>query len=233
VRLRKAVNYAIDRPALVAVGGKAPEVNPFNAGQPSDDLMPPSITGAPNLHLYPVAGPDLARARQLAGHIHATAVMYTANVPPWLNEAAIIKTDLRAIGIDVQIHEFPVSVFLDRISRRGTPFDLASVGWGGGPTDPADLLSIFDGTTIHAANNNDFSYFNNPRFNRQLHAASELFGPQRYRAFARLELELERDYAPAAPFAVDASRDFFSARIGCQLYQPVFGIDLAALCLRS
>jgi len=25
----------------------------------------------------------------------------------------------------------------------------------------------------------------------------------------------------------------FSARIGCQLYQPMYGIDLAALCLRS
>jgi hypothetical protein len=28
------------------------------------------------------------------------------------------------------------------------------------------------------------------------------------------------------------SYDFFSARIGCQLYQPVYGIDLAALCVR-
>jgi hypothetical protein len=36
-----------------------------------------------------------------------------------------------------------------------------------------------------------------------------------------------------APFATDASRDFFSARIGCQVYQPVYGMDLAALCLRG
>ncbi len=51
--------------------------------------------------------------------------------------------------------------------------------------------------------------------------------------YSRLELELERDLAPAAAFATNASRDFFSARMGCQLYQPVYGIDLAALCLRS
>jgi hypothetical protein len=31
----------------------------------------------------------------------------------------------------------------------------------------------------------------------------------------------------------NASRDFFSARSGCQVYQPVYGIDLAALCLRG
>jgi hypothetical protein len=27
-------------------------------------------------------------------------------------------------------------------------------------------------------------------------------------------------------------RDFFSARTGCQVYQPTTGIDLSALCLR-
>jgi hypothetical protein len=87
---------------------------------------------------------------------------------------------------------------------------------------------MFDGTI----ENGNFSYFNDPRFKRQFHADNELSGPERYRAFAQLELELERDYAPAAAFTVDASRDFFSARMGCQLYQPVFGMDLAALCLR-
>jgi len=37
----------------------------------------------------------------------------------------------------------------------------------------------------------------------------------------------------AAAFAVTASREFFSARIGSQVYTPVWGMDLAALCLRK
>jgi hypothetical protein len=28
------------------------------------------------------------------------------------------------------------------------------------------------------------------------------------------------------------ARDLFSARIGCQTYQPLYGVDLAALCVR-
>jgi len=28
------------------------------------------------------------------------------------------------------------------------------------------------------------------------------------------------------------SRDFFSARIGCQTYSPAFGMDLAQLCIK-
>jgi hypothetical protein len=30
----------------------------------------------------------------------------------------------------------------------------------------------------------------------------------------------------------NVNRDFFSARMGCESYQPVYGIDLAALCIR-
>jgi hypothetical protein len=101
-----------------------------------------------------------------------------------------------------------------------------------GNTDPAQVLDIFDGSTITADNNN-ISYLNDPAFDRQLHAAAALSGARRYRTYSQLALELERDLAPAAAFAANASRDFFSARMGCQLYQPVYGIDLAAPCLRS
>jgi len=57
--------------------------------------------------------------------------------------------------------------------------------------------------------------------------------PKRYRAAARLARELQREAVPAAAFATTASRDFFQARIGCQIYQPLYGIDVAALYLRS
>jgi hypothetical protein len=36
-----------------------------------------------------------------------------------------------------------------------------------------------------------------------------------------------------AAIGVWLNRDFFSARIGCQISQPIYGIDLAALCLRE
>jgi peptide/nickel transport system substrate-binding protein len=231
VRLRRAVSYAIDRPALVAQGRRFAEVNPFNAGEPTGDYMPPSMPGARDLHIYPTDGPDLARAKRLAGHVHATAIMYTPNLPPWLQEAQVIRRDLAPLGIDVQVKEFPIGDFYARIGHRGEPFDLAVSGWGFS-TDPSSVLSIFDGRTIRRDGNADFSYFDNPAFDRKLDRAARLSGARRYRTYVRLERELERDFVPAAPFATAASRDFFSARIGCQIYQPVWGIDLAALCLR-
>ncbi|MGC1566991.1 MAG: ABC transporter substrate-binding protein, partial [Trebonia sp.] len=232
VRLRRAVNYAIDRPALAAQGQRFAEENPFNAGSPADSNMLPATDGAADFHLYPLTGPDLRRARQLAGNVHATAIMYTPDVSPWLQEAQIIQRDLQPLGIDVQVKEFPLDEFYDRISRHGEPFDLAVSGDGSNNTDPAEDLEVFDGSTITADDNGDLSYFNDSAFDRQLHAAAALSGARRYRTYRQLDLELERDLAPAAAFATNASRDFFSARMGCQLYQPLYGMDLAALCLR-
>jgi len=233
VRLRRAVNYAIDRPALAAQAQRFTDVGPFNSGSPADDYMPPAIADAASSHFYPLTGPDLRRARQLAGNVHATAIMYTPDYPPWLQEAQIIRRDLQPLGIDVQLKEFPISDYFARISHRGEPFDLAVVGWYFNTADPGQVPGLFDGSTITADANQNFSYLNDPAFDRQLRAAAGLSGYRRYRTYSQLELELERDIAPAAAFATTASRDFFSARMGCQLYQPVYGIDLAALCLRG
>jgi len=232
VRLRRAVNYAIDRRALVAQGRRYAEKNPFNAGEVTDDYLPAPVTDARDFRLYPLDGPDLERARKIAGPVRATAVMYTPNLPPWQQEAQIIRRNLEPLGIDVEVKEFPIGAFYTRILRPGEPFDLAVSGYGGAYTDPSALLGIFDGGAIGAQGFN-FSYLDDPAVNRKLKAAARLSGARRYREYNRLALELQRDLAPAAAFATTASRDFFSARIGCQVYQPVFGIDIAALCLRE
>jgi YVTN family beta-propeller protein len=230
--MRKAVNYAIDRTAIVAEDRKFFVSNPFNVGAPTDDILTPATTGATDFNVYPLHA-DLAKAQRLAGHVHRTAIMYAATNAPWPQEAQLIAAELKPLGIAVQIKYFPINDFFAHLGHRGEPFDLAVSGWSFQSPDPAHpLAGGFDGRTIGPANNNDLSYFQSPRFNAQLDAASRLSGPQRYRRYDRLALELERDYAPVAAIATATSRDFFSARLGCQVYQPVFGIDVAALCLR-
>jgi hypothetical protein len=34
-------------------------------------------------------------------------------------------------------------------------------------------------------------------------------------------------------FANLTGEDFFSARVGCQVFQPIYGVDLGALCQRG
>ena len=76
-------------------------------------------------------------------------------------------------------------------------------------------------------------WFRTKRFERKLERIRRLGGREREAAAGSLDLEIAR----AAPGAVLVSETFsqlFSARIGCQTFQPLyFGVDLAALCMRE
>jgi hypothetical protein len=47
--------------------------------------------------------------------------------------------------------------------------------------------------------------------------------PRRYRAYSKLATALARDFAPSIAFGNPTGNDFFSARIGCQIEQPLTG----------
>ena len=79
---------------------------------------------------------------------------------------------------------------------------------------------------------NNYGSFDDPTFNQRMDEASALQPPARYGAYAALDHDLMADAAPWAPWGNINSRDFFSERIGCQAFNPLFEMDLAALCLR-
>jgi YVTN family beta-propeller protein len=222
VRLRRAVNYAIDRAALARLGDAfvpLPE-------HPTDHYLPPGIPGYRNVHIYPLT-PDLPKARQLAkGHPHATAVLYTCHVSPCDRQAQIIKTDLAAIGLRVEVKAFPTGTLFTKLTTPGEPFDIAWDGWLPDYADPAAMLNILleDGTAIPT--------FKNPTYRARLAAAARLTGAERYLTYARLDADLARNAAPLVAFGNLSSHELFSARIGCQIY-GVYGIDLAALCTKK
>ena len=66
-----------------------------------------------------------------------------------------------------------------------------------------------------------------------LASAARKSGLARALAYARVDQALVRDAAPAITFANESTHDFFSARIGCQLYAAGGGMELGALCIRT
>jgi ABC-type oligopeptide transport system substrate-binding subunit len=147
--------------------------------------------------------------------------------------AEIVKANLRRIGIDVQIKPLGGASLFTRLARRGEPFDLAVSGWVADYPDPMTFLGLFDGRTIGPDDNLNYAYFDDPSFNRRLDAAARLPSPARELALGRLDTQLARDAAPWAAVANERQHDFFSARIGCQVFNPVYGVDLGALCIRG
>ena len=229
--LRKAVNYALDRPAMSAAQGAY-------GNTPTDQILPPGMPGFRDYDLYPLGGPDLVTAQALAtasGQVPATAVLYAQDTPFGHQWAQTIQQDLAAIEIDVQPQFFPTPQFFARLATPGEPYDLAPSGWLADYADPFDFIDVL----LHSKNvpgaggsDTNFAHFDDPAFSQRMDDASPLQPPARDDAYAALDHDLMADAAPWAPFANINSRDFFSARIGCQTFTAPFGMDLAALCLR-
>jgi peptide/nickel transport system substrate-binding protein len=222
LRLRQAVNYAIDRAALARLGD---EYTPLPE-HPTDHYLPPGIPGYRNVHIYPLTS-DLAKASRLAkGHPRATAVLYTCDVSPCDQQAQIIKIELAAIGLRVEVKAFPDATLYTKTVTPGEPFDIAWVGWLPDYLDPAAMLNVLleNGTIIPT--------FEDPTYRARLAAAARLTGAERYLTYARLDADVARNAAPFVAFGNLSSHELFSARIGCQVY-GAYGVDLAALCINK
>jgi peptide/nickel transport system substrate-binding protein len=220
VRLRRAVNYALDRRAL------AREAFPSQTARPTAQSIPPGMPGYRETSIYPLGAPNLARARRLAGTTHARAILYTCNTATCSAAAQTVHDNLKAIGIDVTVHALPVTRLFDVETAPTKPFDLAVWTYSADYPDPSDFINLqFEtGQSI-------FHLSAGRTLNHRMRAAALLTGTKRYRAYAELDHDLTAREALAAPYASGAAVELFSNRADCQLHQPIYGLDLGALCL--
>jgi oligopeptide transport system substrate-binding protein len=224
--VRRAVNYAIDRTSLARQSGAY-------AGVPTDHYLAPGLLGSGGTQVYPTTGPDLSRARALAGTAKRTAVLYTCNLEPCANRAAVITADLAKIGITVETRQFAFPALYAKIGTKDEPFDLADISFAADYPDPGDFLAAqLDSRNIHDTNNSTFAYLNDAKADKLLRTAEAASGPARAAAWQAAEKYLVSDAAPWAAYSFASDRDLYSARVGCQTYQPIYGMDLASLCVK-
>ncbi len=229
--VRQAVNWAINRKAILQPSG-------YGAGVPADKYLPPQISGSSEEQsVYPLDSADLTKAKALmqqAGASNLTAVLYTCNQPPCPDRAAIIQQELKQIGIDVQIKEFDRGVQFTKEGQKGEPFDIADEGWIADYYDAYDFINILlNGETIPETGGNNFSYFNDPTFNKRMDDANQLTGSQRDQTYGQLATDLAKGPAPWASRSFGTNIDFFGPKIGCQVNQGSYGFALNTFCLRS
>jgi peptide/nickel transport system substrate-binding protein len=223
---RRAINYAIDRPAIARQAGAL-------AGSPTGQILPPTLRGYKKLDLYPVNGPDVAKAKQLMQGRKLHLTLYTTNDTIGQAQAQIYVHDLAAIGITVGVKSMPFSVLNRATGDPTEPYDIVLNGWIADYPDPVDFINVLlDGNNIHAQNNVNVALMNVPRFNDRMRAASKLAGDRRYQAYGQLDQDIMREAVPWAPEYNGNVREFISSRVGCYVYQEAFGVmDLASVCL--
>ena len=220
-QLRRAVNFALDRRALAVDPGLG------QRGRPTDQYIPPGTPGFEDETIYPLSGPDLATARRLAGDEEPRVVLYTCDLPGCTRHAQILTSNLAAIGIEVDVRQFPLGQFFERIQTPGEPWDITYWNWLFDYPDPATFIN----DQFEVGQAQPFAVIDDPDIQRRMADAALLSGDERLDAYAQLDREIAEQALPAAPFASGTMTHLFSARMGCQVLHPVFVIDLAALCV--
>lgn len=210
--LRKAINYAIDRMALAKSHGR------LSAAR-SDRMLPPALSKSGRV--YPIVRPApraaqkwLARAKQRP----TTLNLYTANFAYSIANAQVFKSNLRRLGIDVQITYLSFPELIAKLIVKGEPWDVAWLPWSTWYVDPAGfLLPLLNGT----------------RYEARLDAANKVTGAARAATWAKLESDIMRNDPPVAVYADGSALILLSRNLGCYRPVPLYDIDLAAVCVRD
>lgn len=221
LNLRKAVNWAIDRPAQVRLLGAY-------SGTRTDQILVPGVPGYKAFNAYPISGANVAKAKTVGGSAIASAptlnVIHTTSSYS-TNRAQVAEFNLKQVGFKVNDIPTPSTNYYQVLETKGTTYDfVTNGGWCADYFDPYDYLNVlFDGRTIQATANVDYTFFNSASFNKGIDAAAQLTGKARANAYAKLDYDLMTKYAPVVPYIVSTNRYFVSARTKNFLYSNYFG----------
>ena len=207
--LRKAINYALDRPALIRTHG-------YLQTRRSDRLLPSALSGT--RRLYPIGGPAPVKAQKWlrrAEQRPTTLTLYATNFGFGPANARVFASSLRPLGIDVRVELFSFPTLLRKLVTPGEPWDVAWLPWQAWYADPAGAL---------------LPLLNDTRYEARVNTVNRVSGDARARAWADLEADLMRDDPPAAVYADDTSLLLLSRSFGCFRWVPIYDVDLAAAC---
>ena len=219
--MRRAVNEAIDRPALAAVWSELP----------TDRYVPSAILPAAVGERYPVAAPDLRTARRLAAGRHGTATLYYCGEAGNRRVAEIVRANLRPIGIRVRIT--PSLACLRGPDPARDRADLVLVSPASLVPDPARFVAFAGGDDAQFGGQAlPRGAWQDPSFSRRLARADRLTGAAREESLAALEEEALREHAPLAAFGNFVRPEYVAPRVGCRIVQGALQfLDLGAACV--
>jgi peptide/nickel transport system substrate-binding protein len=227
--LRKAVNFALNRRAIV--NGTSGQI----ATVPTDQYLPPSMPGFKDTDLYPLERADLRRARELArGNLRGgKVVLYTNSSTLPMAFGQLVKGQLAKIGLDVDVRGLPLHTasaeYFYRLATPGEPWDLALGLWQPSYVDPyAYLNQLLDTRYLGGTN---FTRFDSRAYDQQMRRSARMLQRgDRSRAYGALDVHVARDAAPMAAIDVLKEPTLVSSRVGCVVLRPM--LDLTAVCLK-
>jgi peptide/nickel transport system substrate-binding protein len=223
--VRQAVNYAIDRQAVVlAIGGAY-------AGEPASTVLSPTLAGHSAFDLYPSqdAAGDPDKARELlaeAGYPDGVTLTYVGRSEArWKALYEVLESSLGRAGIKLEPTFYKgLDVYSKslRLRAKREEHHLGAARWcpdvpGNGARSVGVLL---DGRLITPTSNNNYGSYDNPKVNQLIDQAYEA---RDERAGTALWGQIDRlvmEDAAWAPLVYDREAFFWSSRVRNWTFSP-------------
>ena len=225
VRVRRALNLAIDRRAIVRLyGGSA-------LATPTCQVLPPGVAGYRRYCPYTAGSgdgawhaPDLARARRLvsvSGTRGKRVTVWGWTDDPTISEAVVryVGRVLRSLGYRVRVRLVTHASLQHPPARVDRSIQLIAVGWGDTPYG-------FVATWFACGGVNTHGWFCDPLIDR-LNARARALQATNAHAAAAIWRRIDRnlvDQAASLPMVNERGIDFLSAHVANYESQPYLGL---------
>jgi ABC-type transport system substrate-binding protein len=230
VDVRRAAASALDRYPLARRFGMAPAC----------DILPPGMPGhaprGPCPFLPEGTPPDLEQPRaavRAAGAEGMRVRVYGNSERASRRQAQAFAATLRSIGLDARARIVPGDVYFTVIGSQRTRAQAGVTNWFADYPHPHNFLFQFSGDTIQRTNNQNFGNVDDSGltntiarvFEQPPEVAAEEATSANYRII---------DEAHAIPWGYAPHGARYSARVPpeCRVLHPLYGADLARLCVR-
>ena len=219
VKVRQAVNYAVDSAALERI----------YAGQivGTQQVLPPEMPGYKKIELYPH---DLAKAKQMIKEANPSDMditVWTDTESP-NNEAVEYYEDvLKQLGFNTELKVLNADNYFTVIGNETTPnLDTGWTDWFQDYPHPNDFFQpLLAGESILPTNNANFGYVDIPKLNKKItELGEEQLGSKQEEEYAQLDREY-MELAAWAPYGTRTLSTFVSDAIELEsvIFNPTFG----------
>jgi YVTN family beta-propeller protein len=239
VRVRRALNYAVDRNVLVELNGGP------DAAHPTCQALPPGIRGHERYCPYTVnpsatgaySGPDLAKARRLVRASGTAGMRVRVLTDPHLPDTAHVVAVLRKLGYRAAAQPVAGERYNHLASNSG---NRTQISVGGTLTDypaPSNIIQTWlscDSFTPESDLNANRAALCDPTVDARIERALAL-ERSNPKAANRLWAQIDREIVDKAPWLPTLNLntvDFLSKRVGNYQFHPQWGMLLDQLWVR-
>ena len=212
VKLRQAVNYAIDREAIVKIIGGTLSRSPWS------QILSENLLAGQSPDVYSM---DVEQAKQLvkdsgvATPINITLVNFADNPAPQVS--ASIKETLEAIGFKVTVKALSADVYYGFLADPKSEYNIGIAGWG---QDYADAITFY-GPLLLCGQGSNYGQFCDEGFDAKVAEINALpAGADRDGQFAQLSTDTAKNLAPWATLDLRRKVSFISNRLGNYVWGP-------------